>query len=405
MGVVYKARQVALNRLTALKMILSGAHAGADEIHRFRTEAEAIARLQHPNIVQIYEVGDRNGLPFFSLEYVDGGSLQAKLDGSPMSPRAAAGLIAKLARALDYAHQRGIVHRDIKPANILLMADGTPKITDFGLAKRLEAEGEGHTATGSILGTPSYMAPEQASGKTNEIGPRTDVYALGAMLYEMLSGRPPFRGETVIHTLQLVQSVEPVPPSRLQPRVPQDLETICLKCLQKESPKRFTTAGELADDLESFLAGQPIKARRTPLWERGWKWRGAGPAWRRCCSPWRLSWWAAFLACSDCGSMPSRSRAAPTPPGRLPMKKRHRPSPPPKKRARQNTRPRTITSARYASFTPPTWAWHRKRWPMAIMAGLWNCSTIWSFARKAARTCAASSGIIWSASAKPIVLG
>ena len=275
MGVVYKARQVSLNRLTALKMILSGAHAGAEEIHRFRTEAEAIATLQHPNIVQIYEVGDLNGLPFFSLEYVDGGSLQAKMDGSPMSPRAAAALVAKLARAIHYAHQRGIVHRDIKPANILLTADGTPKITDFGLAKRLEVEG--HTATGSILGTPSYMAPEQASGKSHEIGAPTDVYALGAMLYEMLSGRPPFRGETLIHTLQLVQTAEPLPPSRLQPRVPPDLETICLKCLQKEPQKRFSAAGNLADDLERFLAGQPIKARRTPLWERAWKWARRRP--------------------------------------------------------------------------------------------------------------------------------
>jgi WD40 repeat protein len=276
MGVVYKARQIGLNRLTALKMILSGAHAGDVEVARFRDEGEAVARLQHPYIVQIYEVGERNGLPFFSLEFVDGGSLQSKLDGAPMGARAAADMTVKLASAMHYAHQRGIVHRDLKPANILMTADGLPKISDFGLAKKLENEA-GHTTTGSIMGTPSYMAPEQAAGKTNEIGPPADIYALGAILYEMLVGRPPFRGTTVLDTLQLVQHAEPVPPSRLQPRIPRDLETICLKCLRKEPPKRFESAQELADDLGRFLANQPIKARRVPLWEHGYKWATRHP--------------------------------------------------------------------------------------------------------------------------------
>jgi eukaryotic-like serine/threonine-protein kinase len=277
MGVVYKARQVGLNRLTALKMILSGVHAGKEEIARFRGEGEAVARLQHPNIVQIYEVGEHTGLPYFSLEFVDGGSLQAKLDGSPMHAQSAARLMVQLGSAMHYAHQRHIIHRDLKPANILMTSDGVAKISDFGLAKKLEGEA-GHTTTGAIMGTPSYMAPEQAAGKTSELGPSADIYSLGAILYELLTGRPPFRGETVLDTLQLVQHTEPVPPSRLQPRVPRDLETICLKCLRKEPYKRFETAQDLADDLERFLANQPIKARRVPPWERAWKWARRRPA-------------------------------------------------------------------------------------------------------------------------------
>jgi WD40 repeat protein/tRNA A-37 threonylcarbamoyl transferase component Bud32 len=277
MGVVYRARQTRLNRDTALKMILSGAHAGPEELERFRAEAEAVARLQHPNIVQIYEIGERDGLPFFSLEFVDGGSLQAKLDGTPVTPRLAAQMVVSLARAMHYAHERGIVHRDIKPANILLTKAGVPKITDFGLAKKIEGDA-GHTTTGAVLGTPAYMSPEQAAGRTHEIGPAADIYSLGAMLYEMLCGRPPFKGESVIHTLQLVQSADPLPPSRLQPRIPRDLETICLKCLRKEPHKRYANAEELAADLDRYLNNQPIKARRTPLVERVWKWAKRRPA-------------------------------------------------------------------------------------------------------------------------------
>jgi WD40 repeat protein/tRNA A-37 threonylcarbamoyl transferase component Bud32 len=277
MGVVYKARQVALNRLTALKMVLAGAHASKEDLIRFRAEGEAVARMQHPNIVQIYEVGERDGMPFFSLEFIDGGSLQAKMNGTPMPPRKAAELLAIVAKATAYAHQCGIVHRDLKPANILLTKAGIPKITDFGLAKQVESE-SGHTASGSVLGTPAYMAPEQAAGNVREVGPPADIYALGSILYEMLAGRPPFKGETVLHTLQLVQTAEPVPPSRLQPRVPVDLETICLKCIQKEPHKRYASAADLAADLERFLNSQPIKARRTPMWERVWKWARRRPA-------------------------------------------------------------------------------------------------------------------------------
>jgi WD40 repeat protein/tRNA A-37 threonylcarbamoyl transferase component Bud32 len=271
MGVVYKARQVKLDRLVALKMVLAGGHAGVEELARFRSEAEAVARLQHPNIVQIHEVGDCAGQPFFSLEFCSGGSLADQLDGTPWAPGRAAGLVETLARAMDAAHQRGVVHRDLKPANVLMTADGQPKVTDFGLAKRLD-QGQGQTCTGAVMGTPSYMAPEQAGGKAREVGPAADVYALGAILYEVLTGRPPFKGPTPLDTVLMVVGEEPVAPRQLQPRVPRDLETVCLKCLDKLPRKRYTTAGVLAEDLRRFQAGEPITARRIGITERGLKW-------------------------------------------------------------------------------------------------------------------------------------
>ena len=219
MGVVYKARQIELKRLVALKMILAGSHAGHAQLARFRAEAEAVARLQHPNIVQIYEIGEQDGLPYFALEYMDGGSLDS-LGGTPLPPRQAAQLLETLARAIHYAHERGIIHRDLKPGNVLLTADAiVPKITDFGLAKQVESDA-GQTKSGAVMGTPSYMAPEQAEGRIKEIGPRTDVYALGAILYELLTGRPPFRGASAVDTLLEVTTQDPLPPSRLQPKVP-----------------------------------------------------------------------------------------------------------------------------------------------------------------------------------------
>jgi WD40 repeat protein/serine/threonine protein kinase len=278
MGVVYRARQVALDRLVALKMILAGSLAGREDLDRFRLEAEAAARLQHPNLVQIYEIGEQEGRPFFSLEFMAGGSLEDKLQGKPLPARQAAELIETLARAMHYAHQRGIIHRDLKPGNVLLTADGTPKITDFGLAKRLDREGGGHTQTGDILGTPAYMAPEQASGRIREVGPATDIYALGTILYEMLTARPQFLSESVMEVLEQVRQQDPVPPSRLQPRVPRDLETICLKCLEKEPRKRYASGEALADDLRRFLNREPILARPTPAWERGLKWARRRPA-------------------------------------------------------------------------------------------------------------------------------
>jgi serine/threonine-protein kinase len=276
MGVVYKARQRGLNRVVALKMILAGAHAGAHELDRFRTEAESVARIQHPHIVQIHEVGEADGRPYFSLEFVDGGSLARKIAGTPQPPREAAGLVRLLAGAMQHAHQAGIIHRDLKPGNILLKADGTPKIADFGLAKRLEQDG-GQTQSGAILGTPNYMAPEQAEGKGSEVGPLADVYSLGAILYEMLTGRPPFRAPTMLETLEQVRSREPVAPTELQPKVPRDLETICLKCLQKDPRKRYADAGALAGDLGRFQNGEPIRARPVGRVERLWRWARRNP--------------------------------------------------------------------------------------------------------------------------------
>ncbi len=279
MGVVYKARQVGLNRLVALKMIRTGAGASGAEVARFQAEAEAVARLRHPNIVTIYEVGQVRGQPFFSLELVDGGSLGRQLASAALPPAQAARLVQTLARAVQAAHEAGVVHRDLKPANILLTADGTPKITDFGLAKFLGSD-SGWTHSGAILGTPSYMAPEQAQGegRGGGVGPAADIWALGAILYEALTGRPPFRGPSVLETLDQVRTQEPVAPVRLQPKTPRDLETITLKCLQKEPGRRYASAGELADDLGRFLTGQPIRARPVGAAERLHKWVRRKPA-------------------------------------------------------------------------------------------------------------------------------
>jgi hypothetical protein len=275
MGVVYKARQVALNRVVALKMILSGAHAGADDLTRFRTEAEAIARLQHPGIVQVFEIGQHDGKPFFSLEFCPAGSLDRRLAGTPLEAREAARLVKTLAEAMQAAHRANVIHRDLKPANVLLSADGTPKVTDFGLAKKLDEAGQ--TQTGAVMGTPSYMAPEQAEGK-KDIGPLVDVYALGAILYDCLTGRPPFKAATSFDTILQVVSEEPVSPARLNAKVPRDLETVCLKCLAKDPGKRYAGVQALAEDLGRFLAGEPIQARPVGALERSWRWCRRNPA-------------------------------------------------------------------------------------------------------------------------------
>jgi len=271
MGVVYKAWQTSLNRFVALKMIRTGDLIDSRSLARFRTEAEAVARLQHPHIVQIYEAGQHEGRLYITLECVEGTTLARELSGTPWPASRAAKLMETLAQAIHHVHQQGIVHRDLTPGNVLLSQDGQPKITDFGLAK-IVGGGPTLTQTGAFMGTPSYTAPEQASCKTKEVGPAVDVYALGAILYECLTGRPPFKAETALATLRQVESQEPVPPSRLQPNVPRDLSTVCLKCLQREPRKRYASAEALAEDLRRFLAGSPVRARPIGQTERLLRW-------------------------------------------------------------------------------------------------------------------------------------
>jgi serine/threonine protein kinase len=295
MGVVYKARQVALQRVVALKMVLSGAHARERDLDRFRSEARAVANLHHPNIVEIYEFGEHEGLPYYSLEYVEGGSLARKIRGRAFPPHEAARIAEELARAIQYCHQRGVIHRDLKPSNILLqkksetpstkcqkldsgsapdfgirISDYDPKISDFGLAKLLEAD-PGLTKSGMVMGTPSYMAPEQTQGRIRDIGPHTDIYALGTILYEMLTGRPPFRADSVLETMELVGTCEPPPPSHVHSKVPRDLETICLRAMAKDPQRRYRSALALAQDLERFQAGESIIARREGTFSRIWR--------------------------------------------------------------------------------------------------------------------------------------
>jgi len=294
MGVVYKARDQKLNRMVALKMILSGGHASESDLARFMTEAQAVAALHHPNIVQIYEVGQHNGLRFFTMEFVEAGSLANKVHDNPLPPKEAAAVVSQLADGIACAHGKGVVHRDLKPENVLLAAgsasdtatprrtDYVPKITDFGLAKRFNpAEPGSHptglTLTGEIIGTPGYMAPEQARGAPKEIGPLTDVYSLGAILYRLLTGRPPFQAPLPWEAIEQLLRDDPVAPSSLVPRIPKDLETITLKCLRREQGERYQSAKTVADDLGRFLSGEPILARPVGRIERSVKWARRHP--------------------------------------------------------------------------------------------------------------------------------
>jgi serine/threonine protein kinase/WD40 repeat protein len=280
MGVVYRAYQPALGRYVALKMVRAIDASNKELLARFRSEARVVASLHHPHIVQVHDFGEHEELPYLAMELVEGGSLADRLDGTPWSPRAAAVLLIKLASAAKYAHDRGVIHRDLKPANVLIASDGPElevKITDFGLAKFFFDESSQHTKSNAFLGTPSYMAPEQARGRLRDVSPGTDIYSLGAILYELLSGRPPYRGESPIETLRLLLSTESVSIHRLAPRVPRDLATICDKCLRSEIDRRYASATELREDLERFLEGKPVLARRTPAVERGWRWCRRNP--------------------------------------------------------------------------------------------------------------------------------
>jgi WD40 repeat protein len=277
MGVVFEARQISLNRPVALKMILAGALADETDVKRFYTEAEAAANLDHPGIVPIFEVGQHEGQHFFSMAFVEGKSLAGRLADGPMPAREAAALLLKAGAAIEYAHRHGVIHRDLKPANILIDPNGNPRVTDFGLAKKLQGD-SGLTGSGQIMGTPSYMPPEQARGKRGEIGPAADVYALGATLYAMVTGRAPFQSATAMDTVLQVLSAEPVAPRRLNASIPRDLETICLKCLEKEPRKRYAGATDLGEDLRRFLAGEPILARPVTRLERAVKWARRRPA-------------------------------------------------------------------------------------------------------------------------------
>ena len=277
MGVVWKARQTSLNRVVALKMIRGGILAEPEDVRRFLAEAEAAANLQHPNIVAIHEVGEHDGQHYFSMDFVDGKNLSDFCDGRPLPANQAAELIATVADAVQFAHQRGILHRDLKPQNVMIDADGTPHLTDFGLAKRMDGASS-ITQTGAVLGSPSYMAPEQAQGRADRIAPHTDVYALGAMLYELLTGRAPFRGDSPAETMMRVINDEPAAPSKRHADVPHDLETICLKCLEKEPSRRYATARDFAEDVRRFLRHEPILARPASALRKAESWLRRHPA-------------------------------------------------------------------------------------------------------------------------------
>ncbi|HZN57538.1 MAG TPA: serine/threonine-protein kinase [Planctomycetota bacterium] len=263
MGIVYRARQRSLDRVVALKMLLRGEHASGTEMARFRAEAEAAARLEHPNITPVYDVGTWNGHPYFTMRFVEGTTLAKRLSGGPLPPREAASLLMPVARAVQYAHERGVLHRDLKPQNILLDRDGVPHVSDFGLAKRVEG-GESITESGAVVGTPSYMSPEQAAGR-GDVGPACDVYSLGAILYHLLTGRPPFQAANPVDTLLSVLQQDPLPPRLLHPKADRELELIALQCLQKPTDLRYASAGALADDLQAYLNGDPLAARSSGL--------------------------------------------------------------------------------------------------------------------------------------------
>ena len=276
MGIVYKARQMTLNRTVALKMIRSGEFAEEEEKQRFYAEAEAAANLDHPNIVPIYEIGEHQGQYYFSMAYVEGSSLAELIRAHPLPGKNAARYVKILAEAIEYAHKHGILHRDIKPSNVLVSVSDEPRVTDFGLAKQINRDSD-LTASGQVLGTPSFMPPEQAMGDQKNIGRQSDVYSLGALLYALITGRPPFQADTAVGTIMQVIEGEPVAPRQLNPEIDRDLETICLKCLQKEPDRRYASCQDLADDLVRYQRGEPIKARPISGPAKAWRWFKRNP--------------------------------------------------------------------------------------------------------------------------------
>ncbi len=377
MGVVYKARHRELNRVVALKMVLAGEFASASQRLRFQREAELTARVRHTHIVQVYEVGQVGDRPYLAMEWVEGGTLADRLDGTPWPARAAALLVGTLARAIDAAHRQGVIHRDLKPANILVQPaeeadsggvrsgrDGAdplgglvPKITDFGLARTVQGQA-GLTRTGFTVGTPEYMAPEQAGGDSGQVGPAVDVYALGVILYQLLTGRPPFRGESPAEVLRASASAPPIAPRRLEPRVPRDLETIVLKALEKEPAHRYRTAEALAEDLRRLLADEPILARPPSALTTC----ASSPAGTR-------AWWAGCWASSPpCWRGPSSRSALPRAPSITP----DRPSPRSARRSSRSTAP---------GWRPRSRPCRRTTWP-----------TPRTSSRRPRRTCAAGNG-------------
>ncbi len=360
MGVVFQARQVSLNRTVALKMILAGQLADETDVKRFYTEAEAAANLDHPGIVPIFEVGQHEGQHYFSMGFVEGQSLSQRLAEGPLPPREAAELMRRVSEAIEYAHQRGVIHRDLKPANILLDQNGNPRVTDFGLAKKIQGD-SGLTGSGQIMGTPSYMPPEQAGGPRGEVGPAADVYALGATLYALVTGRPPFQAATAMDTVLQVITDEPVSPRRLNPALDRDIETICLKCLEKEPSKRYASAQALADELRGSLPASrswPGRLARRPGSGDG---AGAGlllPAWA---PPWRL--WSSSSrsrgpwspsASRGFGPLPRSGPRRPLRPRIWPMRREWRKPHAGSRRSRRDTRPAPRRSRPTLPWPNPT---------------------------------------------------